>query len=243
MLKRMAIARGQESGSARVGGAHLTAIHPAYLLGPKPRWRGRLHLLAAVASVPAGVLLVALVAHGATARIGAAVYALSLTGLFAASATHHHLTGTPWGRPWMRWVDHAMIFVLIAGSYTPICLVALPRRWGVPILLAAWATALAGVVMKLTSLKRYRRVGGFLYMAMGWAAVFALPLFFRNLSEASLLLMMTGGLLYTIGAIVLYRRRPNPRPAVFGYHEIWHAFVVAAGACHFGMVAIVVHAG
>ena len=207
----------------------------------KPRFRGIMHAWAFVASLPAGALLIVAAAGNTAERWVALIYATSLTGLFGASAAHHRWTGTPWGRPWLRWLDHSMIYVLIAGSYTPLCLVALSQTWRVAVLVAVWSVAVAGVVIKLTRLHRFRRSAGALYLVMGWAAVIVLPQFARRLPPASMTLMAVGGLLYTAGAVVLFRRRPDPLPSVFGYHELWHALVVGAGACHFAMIFVALH--
>ena len=204
------------------------------LVGEKPRFRGRLHQIALVASVPAGLLLVFRAARSDDAR-AAAVYAFSVTGLYATSATYNRLLGTTRLRSWMRWLDHSMIYVLIAGSYTPVCWVALPRRWSVPILATVWTLAAGGIVLKLTALRRFRRVGGSLYLVMGWVSILVLPKLFEALRPAAAAFLMAGGLLYTVGAVILWVRRPNPA-AAFGYHEVWHTFVVAAGGCHFAMM-------
>ena len=136
------------------------AIDPYAVPDTKPQWRGRLHSWAFFASLPLGVTLVGLIARTPLGRVGAAIFALSLTGLYAASAAHHRYLGTARGRPWMRWLDHAMIFVLIAGTYTPLCLLDLPRRFGIAVLVGAWSVAIAGIVMKFTRLKRFRRTSG-----------------------------------------------------------------------------------
>lgn len=204
----------------------------------KPRLRGVLHAGTAVVAVPAGGALVAVVDPSPPARLGAAIYALGLVGLFSVSGLYHRLAGTRWGRPWQRWADHAMIYVLIAATYTPICIAGLSTRWAVPLLVVVWTVAVVGVVMKLTPARRYRRALNALYLVMGWGAVVALPAFVRNLSPTVVALMIAGGLLYTAGATVLFRKSPQLRPMVFGYHELWHVFVVAAGVCHFAMVLL-----
>ena len=204
------------------------------LVGEKPRYRGRLHQIALIASIPAGVLLVLAAAHSVDARIAAAIYACSLTGLFATSSLYNRLLGTVRLRPWMRWLDHSMIYVLIAGSYTPVCWVALPRKWSIPLLAVVWAAALGGVLLKVTKLRRLRRLGGALYVTMGWVSVLVLPKLFESLQPWAAGLLIAGGALYTVGAVTLWLRKPNPSPH-FGYHEVWHSFVVVAGACHFAM--------
>ena len=139
---------------------------------------------------------------------------------------------------WFRRADHSMIYVLIAGTYTPLCLIALPAIWGIPMLVVAWVAALAGVIMKMVRLGVGEgSSGSWLYIVMGWGAVLTLPVLLTSLDVAQLILLGAGGLLYTLGAVVLARRRPDPVPDRFGYHEVWHSFTIAAGACHFALVA------
>ncbi len=204
------------------------------LLGEKPRHRGRLHQFAFFASIPAGVALILHAAHSPQGRLAAAIYAVSVTALYATSAIYNRLLGTDRLRPWMRWLDHAMIYVLIAGSYTPVSWIALPRRWSIPLLFAVWFAALTGIVIKLSSLKRFRRIGGGLYFVMAWVSVLVLPQLLHRLTGPAQVLLIGGGALYMVGALVLWLQRPNPTVS-FGYHEVWHVFVVAAGACHFAM--------
>ena len=213
-------------------------VDPYRVPDQKPLWRGRLHAWAFFASLPLGVVLVGLVAHTSPYRVVAVVYALSLTGLYAASAAHHRYLGTPRGRAWMRWLDHSMIYVLIAGTFTPIGYVTLRSNWRWSILATMWGAAIIGVAIKLTRLRRFRRMGGALYLMMGWAAFFGVPQFAHFLSISALILMAGGGLLYTSGAVILVRRSPDPNPGVFGYHEVWHACVVGASICHYAMVAL-----
>ena len=177
----------------------------------------------------------------ASQGIAAAIYACSLTGLFATSSLYNRLLGTVRLRPWMRWLDHSMIYVLIAGSYTPVCWVALPRRWSIPLLAVVWTAALGGVLLKVTKLRRLRRLGGALYVTMGWVSVLVLPKLFESLQLWAAGLLITGGALYTVGAVTLWLRKPNPSPH-FGYHEVWHSFVVVAGACHFAMTWLALNA-
>ncbi|MDQ3354113.1 MAG: hemolysin III family protein [Actinomycetota bacterium] len=202
----------------------------------RPRLRGRLHQVAFFLSIPAGIVIVA-VAQGPTARIGAAVYALSLTALFATSAAYHRSAQSIRARLWMRRLDHAMIFVLIAGSYTPVCLVALDGVWRVASLSVVWAGALVGVALKLFRLEAMR-LGNSLYIVLGWSVLVLVP----QLRGRPLVLGLlgAGGLIYTVGAVVLTRRSPDPLPAVFGYHEVWHCLVVVACACHYAMILLLV---
>jgi hemolysin III len=208
---------------------------------PKPRFRGWLHELSFFVSIPAGAAL-SVLAVGARARTAAIIYAVTLTGLFAASAAYHRLSWSPQALRRMKRLDHSMIFLLIAGTYTPMCLLVLHGAWGVVILSIVWAGAAIGITLKNVRPDGFRVLSGFLYVALGWIALFALPQLVRGLSPAALALMAAGGSLYTVGAIVLARRRPDPAPRTFGYHEVWHAFMVTAAACHYAMVMLVVRA-
>lgn len=205
--------------------------------GPRPTWRGWLHFAAFLVVLPAGLYLLT-VADTVGARVAVAIYWASLAGLFATSASYHRLARSPRSVLWFRRADHSMIYVLIAGTYTPLCLIALPRIWGIPMLVVAWVTALAGVILKMVRLGvSGRSSGSWLYIVMGWGAVVTLPVLVTSLNAVQLALLGTGGVLYTIGAVVLGRRRPDPLPSHFGYHEVWHSMTIVAGGCHFALVA------
>jgi hemolysin III len=201
-----------------------------------PRWRGRLHTWAFAAALPLGVVLVLLADHPA-ARIAVGVYATCLCAGFGVSAAYHRLARSPVARRRLRRLDHSLIFVVIAGTYTPLCVLALPERWGVPLLVTVWVGAVVGVVLKNV---RGADTANSLYLVLGWAAVMASPAIVEHLPVAALALMLSGGLAYTLGAAVLFRRRPDPAPAHFGYHEVWHACTVAASGCHFAMISLLV---
>jgi hemolysin III len=196
-------------------------------------------MAAFLVSVPAGVALV-LLSRGVSAHVAAALFALSLAGLFGVSATYHTGNWAPHVRARWQRMDHAMIFVLIAGSYTPITLLALQPAWGISLLTVVWTVAVVGVTLALARFGALHRAGGYLYIGMGWIVVLALPAVVDSLGTSELLLLFAGGLLYTVGAIGLRLQRPNPRPLVFGYHEVWHAMTVVAAACHFTLVAMLV---
>jgi len=204
----------------------------------KPLLRGWIHLVAFFVSIPAGVVLV-LLAQSAAARVAAAIYALSLTALFGASAAYHRVRWSPRASRRMKRLDHSMIFVLIAGSYTPISILVLHGAWSVVILSIAWAGAVLGITLKLARIDGLHGVTGILYMGLGWLATIALPQLVRGMTVPQLVLLVAGGLLYTAGVIVFASKRPDPRPAIFGFHEVWHSFMVAAAACHFAMIALV----
>jgi hemolysin III len=208
---------------------------------PKPRLRGWLHQIAFVVSIPAGIALVAL-ARGAEARVGAAIFAASLTGLYGVSAAYHRGGWSGRALLRMRRLDHSMIFVLIAGSYTPVTLLALHPGWGITLLVLAWVGAATGVLVTVVRLERWPNLGFVMYIVLGWLAIVAGPQLVRTLSGVELALLVAGGVLYTVGAIVLARKRPDPRPHVFGYHEVWHSFTLGAGAAHFLLVLMLVRA-
>ncbi len=220
------------------GTAGVSAAVDAY--GHRPLMRGWLHFGAFLMVLPAGLFLLTS-AETAAARVAVAVYWASLAGLFGTSASYHRLARSPKAVLWMRRADHSMIFTLIAGTYTPICLVVLPAIWGIPMLVAIWVTALAGITMKMVRVGLGSgKSGSWLYIVMGWAAVVSLPVLLTRLNGAQTALLAVGGLLYTVGAVVLGTRRPDPFPSRFGYHEVWHAMTIAAGACHFLLIATVI---
>ncbi len=201
--------------------------------------RGRFHQVAFFISLPAGVALV-WAARGGTARAAAAVYAVSLAALYGISSLYHRIDCSPRTRSMMRRTDHAMIYVLIAGSYTPFGMIGMDGAMRWVVLGAVWAGAIAGVVLKLGWFGRLRRLSAAMYIGLGWLAVIGAPQLVRSLSAPVLALIVAGGVLYTLGAIVLARRRPDPAPAVFGYHEVWHVFVVVASICHYTAAMMVV---
>ena len=173
---------------------------------------------------------------GRMATLG--VYGCSLVALYATSALYHLLPLSPAGTARLRRLDHAMIFVLIAGTYTPFCLLALDGGWRWGLLGPVWGLATAGVLLKLLggpdAWPRWLSVA--LYLGLGWAAVAAAPALLRALAPGGVAWLLAGGLAYSAGALVYALRRPDPLPGVFGFHEVWHLFVVAGSACHFWAV-------
>jgi hemolysin III len=207
----------------------------------QPRLRGRLHQLAFVAAIPAGVVVI-LSAHPARARVAATIYAVALMGLYGISSSYHRLARSPRARYWMKRLDHSMIYVFIAASYTPVGLLVLHGPWRIAILATVWVGALIGVLLKMLRLDRTSKLGFAMYLALGWAAVAGLPQMISGLSALDLGLLFAGGVLYTIGAVILACRRPDPLPKVFGYHEVWHTMVVAAAGCHYVIIRSVLAA-
>jgi len=198
-----------------------------------------LHAGAFFAAIPAGIVLIA-IADGTAATVAAAIYAATLLLLFGTSASYHRLAHSERTREIMQRLDHSMIYLLIAGTYVPICLVALPPAWGIPMLAIVGTLAVIGMVLKLGFFHGARIVSYSLYLVMGWVAVIAAPALIANLSGLQLGLMIAGGLAYTVGFPVLVRRRPDPWPKTFGYHEVWHLLVVVAAVLHFAAVTDVV---
>lgn len=202
----------------------------------RPVWRGKMHSWAFFASIPAGLALI-LIASGAAAIVGAAIYSATLLLLFGTSAAYHRLAQSERARTVMQRLDHSMIYLLIAGTYVPLCLVALPPAWGIPMLAIIGTLAAVGMVLKLAFFHGARYVSYSLYLVMGWVAVIATPALIDSLTALQLGLIAAGGLAYTVGFPVLVVRRPNPWPTTFGYHEVWHLLTVVAAALHFAAVA------
>jgi len=197
-----------------------------------------MHAWAFLATIPAGIALI-WVSDRAAERTSASIYAATLLLVFGTSAAYHRLARTDRMRHIMQRLDHTMIYLLIAGTYVPVCLVALPPRWGIPMLSVVGAMALVGMTIKLGGFRRVQWLGYALYPIMGWALVVATPALIDNLTTMQIALIVAGGLAYTIGFPVLLVRRPNPWPLTFGYHEVWHSFTVLAAALHFAAVATV----
>ena len=205
----------------------------------KPLLRGWLHLICFFLAIPTGVLLIAL-ADSPRARIGVSVYAVGLIALFGVSGLYHVGRWSPEWRLRMRRLDHATIFVMIAGTYTPVCLLVL-RGWiSTATLVAAWSAAVVGARLAWTSGRRSAVVRSGLYIALGWGILAAAPQLATNLSSTELLLIAAGGVLFTVGSITLATHWPDPFPRVFGHHEIWHVLVVAAVVCHLVAIGSVV---
>lgn len=189
-----------------------------------------------VVALVAGIALV-LSAPTPTARLACAIYAASLCAMLGASALYHRVTWSPRGASFARRLDHSMIFVMVAGTYTPFALLVMTGPLASFVLIAAWTGALIGVAFTVlwTNAATWLRSG--LYVLFGWASVIAAPQVLEQAGWAALLLLLLGGLLYTAGAVVYVRQRPNPIPGVFGFHEVFHAFVVAAAVVHYVAIA------
>ena len=204
---------------------------------PKPRLRGRIHQVAFIVSIPAAMILVAL-GRTPAHRAAAAVYGTALTAMLGTSASYHRYPWSEVAHARMQRLDHSMIFLLIAGTYTPFSVLALHGVLRAVILAVVWSGAAVGVTLKQLRVQGFRAVTGALYVTLGWVAIVALPQFVTGVPLAATVLLLAGGLLYTSGAVVFLRKRPDPLPAVFGYHEIWHVFVTSAVLCHYVAILI-----
>jgi hemolysin III len=180
-----------------------------------------------------------LAASGAAATAAASVYVASLLLLFGTSAGYHLLARSLRARSIMQRLDHSMIYLLITGTYVPMCVIALPPAWGIPLLVVVGICAVVGIALKLAQF-RVVWVGHALYPVMGWASVAVAPAFARYLTGGQLALLVGGGIAYTVGFPVLMLRRPDPWPRAFGYHEVWHGCTVIAAVMHFAVVATIV---
>lgn len=203
----------------------------------KPKLRGVSHKWAFFASLVLGAALIIL-AKTPKATFAVGVYAVSLSALFGTSALYH---GVEWSRPdmrlLMRRLDHSMIFFLIAGTYTPFALLVLHGPLAMAILAVVWIGAVAGAVVEMIWIEHPKWASALIYVSLGWVAVAAFPELWTSMGVAGTLLVAIGGLLYTAGAVVYATQRPNPNPAIFGYHEVFHLFVIAAAIAQYSAIA------
>ena len=202
----------------------------------RPSLRGVVHQWSFFVALVAGAALVVWAPAG-RATAACAVYAVALAGLLGTSALYHRRTWQPRARAWLRRLDHAMIFVLIAGTYTPFALLVLDGTLSDVVLVGVWSGAAAGIVFTLIWVEAPKWLTAAAYVALGWFSIIAVPQITERAGAGALVLLAVGGLAYTVGAVVYARRRPDPRPATFGYHEIFHVLVVVAAAAHFTAVA------
>jgi len=203
---------------------------------PRPRMRGWLHYWSFYVSLAGGATLIALAGSTVSglAALATSVYVATVLGLFGVSALYHrHTWQSSTARVWMKRLDHSMIFLFIAGTYTPFSLLAMDRTTGYIVLGVVWGGAVAGVALKLLWPHAPRWLGVPIYLAVGWVAVFVLPQILHHAGVAALVLMLAGGLLYSIGAVFYATRWPNPWPSTWGHHEFFHAATVLAATCHY----------
>lgn len=240
-LRRGAERMGERATAAKEAmGERATAAKEATaeaIAAVKPKLRGVSHEWAFFMSLGFGVALIVL-AETPKATLAVAIYAVSLSALFGTSALYHRVN---WSRPrmrqWMRRLDHSMIFFLIAGTYTPFALLVLHGTLAMTILAVVWVGAIAGAVVEMIWIDHPKWASALIYLALGWVAVAAFPDLWVQMGPAGTLLVAVGGLLYTAGAVVYAIQRPNPSPAVFGYHEVFHLFVIAAAIAQYAAIA------
>jgi hemolysin III len=205
----------------------------------RPSLRGVSHAGAFVVSVPLGLVLV-LDANAGLGLAGAVVFATSVATMFGASALYHCLNWPERQRRWLRRIDHFGIYGLIAGTYTPVGLLVLDGNWRTVVLGIVWGGALAAILLKFIWLDAPPWLAAAIGIALGWVGAVVFPQLLDEIGVAGTLLVIAGGVAYTAGALVYALRRPNPYPAVFGYHEIFHVLVIAAVACQYSAVAFYV---
>jgi hemolysin III len=218
------------------------AVQPEQVVD-RPLLRGVFHQIAFSASLVVGTLLV-VGAEGARRHVAAAVFAGAVAACFGTSALYHRITWTPRLRLWMRRVDHAGVYLLIAGTYTPVCLLVLTGTWRWAVATVVWAGAAAAALLKFVWVAAPKWLAVAIGIVLGWVGVAVLPQLATRLNPAAVALLGIGGLVYTAGAIVYARRRPDPLPAVFGYHELFHLLTLIAVSCQYVAIAFfIIHAG
>jgi hemolysin III len=224
--------------------AELAAAEPEHG-SARPRLRGWLHVWAFALSIGTGAALVGVTAQarGDRAVMATSIYASTVSLLFGTSALYHRVAWTPLRHAIMARLDHSMIFVFIAGTYTPFALLVLPARTGDLVLTVVWVGAAAGVALKSAWISAPRQLTVPLYLALGWVAVLVFPELLQHGGVAAFVLLVAGGLLYSVGAVVYALRRPNPVPHVFGYHEVFHLCTVVAAMCHYLAIWLAVYSG
>lgn len=205
----------------------------------KPRFRGFIHLLAFSSALTLAPILI-VITPGVLARFVMAIYAVSIVGLFGVSALYHRNDWSEQGRSIIRRIDHSMIFIATAATTTPIALLALPTKPGWVLFGIVWGGALLGIAGRIFFLHAPHVVVAVPYVIVGWSSILVIDDVWNSLGPASVVLLIVGGTLYTLGAMIYAFHKPNPWPNSFGYHEIFHALTVAGAACHYVVIAIFV---
>jgi len=225
------------------GGSRDAARRGRRVRGPRPvpseAFSAYSHLAGALAAL-LGVGVLAAASRGGAVLAAALVYGVSTVALFSASAIYHALKEAQGGATLWRRLDHLAIFLMIAGSYTPICVVHLEGGWRWSILSVQWGLVVAGIFIKLFAMAAPRWVTVGIYLTMGWVGIVPLPLLASRMSALSFALLVAGGLVYSAGAVIYALKRPDPLPGRFGFHEVWHVFVLTAAALHYGAIYLVV---
>jgi len=232
---KQSVADAKTAAGERVSDAKLAAA--ALIERQKPRLRGVSHQWAFFVSLLAGAALI-VAAPTPRATIAVGIYAASLSALLGVSALYHRVNWRPAVRRWMRRLDHSMIFLLIAGTTTPFCVLVLSGPFAEALLIAVWAGAAAGIAVELVWVEAPKWVTAGVYLAVGWIGALGFPAIVVTAGIGAGALIALGGALYTAGAVVYARQRPDPSPTTFGYHEIFHVLVIAAAVAHFAAVAL-----
>jgi hemolysin III len=205
---------------------------------PKPKLRGVFHEWGFYATLVLAAPLIASAESG-RARVAAAIFAACVAGCFGASALYHRPTWSPRKRAWLARLDHAGVYLLIAGTYTPVALLVMSKGWSTPILAIVWGGAGAAILFKLFWVNSPKKLAAAIGLALGWVGVVAFSQLLK-VGAPGLVLLLAGGLLYTAGAVVYARRRPDPIPHIFGYHELFHVLTLAAAGCQYAAIAFFV---
>jgi hemolysin III len=203
---------------------------------PRPRLRGVFHLYSFFLSLVAGSLLTAYAPSGRP-QFAAAVFAAAVAVMFGASALHHRVTWQERGYRWSRRIDHAGVYLAIAGSYTPFGLLVLDGAWRIVVLAVVWGGASAAILLKFLWVDAPKWLAAAIAISLGWVAVIVFPQLIDGIGWSGMSLVLAGGLFYTLGGLAYALRRPNPLPGVFGYHEVFHVLVVVAVALQYSVVA------
>jgi hemolysin III len=205
----------------------------------KPRLRGVWHLWAFVVAIPVGVVL-GLAAGTTRERVAASVFAGSVVAMFGASALYHRARCGPAGRRWLRRLDHAGVFGLIAGTYTPFGLLVLSGAWRITVLAIVWGGVLAAIALRFVWISAPEWISASIGVALGWVGVVVFPQILEKTGLLGALLVLGGGLSYTLGALIYARRKPDPFPTVFGFHELFHALTILAVGLQYAAVGFAV---
>jgi hemolysin III len=237
------VATATASGVDHVYGGRIAASSQIQPVLARPLLRGVLHQAAFTVSLVLGTLLI-VGSEGASQRAAASIFAASVAACFGISALYHRVNWSPPVRLWMRKLDHAGIYLLIAGTYAPVCLLTLDGAWRPAALSFVSLAAAAATVLTFAWAAAPKWLGAATGIALGWVGVLLLPQLATRLNPAGIALLGLGGVAYTVGAVIYARRRPNPAPRVFGYHELFHALTIVGVACQYVAIAFfVIHAG
>ena len=201
----------------------------------KPKLRGVFHEIGFYAAAAVGVVLI-VTAEPGKARLAGAIFASCVAVCFGASALYHRPTWSPRARAWLARLDHAGVYLLIAGTYAPFGLIVMSKGWAIPVLAIVWGGALLASLLKLFWVRAPKWLSAAIGITLGWVGAAAFPQLLK-LSTTALLLVVAGGILYTAGAVIYARRRPDPKPHVFGYHELFHVLTLGAASCVYVVVA------